>query len=253
MSGTESGAERAAPTGRGFPLTDTQQAYLVGRGDLYPLGNISTHAYLELEGPLDVGRFVRAWRLLVDRHPMLRTVVDPERQEQRTLAEVPDPPIEVVDLRERPPAEVAAVLAGLRERLSHEVRPAGEWPLFSVAVALLGAGVCRVHVGFDGLTVDWASWHVMYRDLSASYESVAGPSQGTSRRTCAGPRRSLTPRRRGRRRSSGSGGCRSFPDRPNCRCGSPRRRSRGRGSSAARRCSTPTRGRGCGGAPPTRA
>ncbi|MBD0739954.1 non-ribosomal peptide synthetase [Streptomyces sp. CBMA29] len=155
---------------RPFPLTDTQQAYLVGRGDLYPLGNVSTHAYLELEGPLDVGRFVRAWRLLVDRHGMLRTVIDPDRQEQRQLAEVPDPPIEVVDLRDRPAEEVRATLAALRERLSHEVRPADRWPLFSVAVCLLGDGVCRVHVGFDGLTVDWASWHVMYRDLSAFYE-----------------------------------------------------------------------------------
>lgn len=181
MSETASGTDRGAATGGGFPLTDTQQAYLVGRGDLYPLGNVSTHAYLELEGPLDVGRFVRAWRLLVDRHPMLRTVVDPERQEQRTLPEVPDPPIEVVDLRGRPPAEVAAVLAGLRERLSHEVRPAGRWPLFSVAVALLGEGVCRVHIGFDGLTVDWASWHVMYRDLSACYESAADAAGRTDR------------------------------------------------------------------------
>ncbi|MDN3356789.1 amino acid adenylation domain-containing protein [Actinomadura sp. DC4] len=149
-----------------FPLTDTQQAYLVGRGDLYELGNVSTHAYLELEGPLDAGRFVLAWRRLVDRHAMLRAVVAPEGQ--RVLPEVPDPPIEIVDLRGE--AEPGDALAAVRERLSHEVRPAGSWPLFSVVVCLLGDGVCRVHVGFDGLTVDWASWHVMYRDLSAYYE-----------------------------------------------------------------------------------
>ncbi|MFI6348456.1 amino acid adenylation domain-containing protein [Streptomyces sp. NPDC050560] len=162
----------AAPGGRGrpFPLTETQQAYLLGRGDGYPLGNVSTHAYLEFEGPLDVTRFVHAWRRLVDRHGMLRAVIDPRRLEQRVLAEVPDPPVEIADLRGLPPAEVAAALAALRERLSHEVRPADRWPLFSVAVCLLGEGVCRVHVGFDGLTVDWASWHVMYRDLSAYYD-----------------------------------------------------------------------------------
>ncbi|BBB02297.1 putative non-ribosomal peptide synthase [Actinacidiphila reveromycinica] len=167
------GPEQGAPASAAFPLTDTQQAYLVGRGDAYPLGNVSTHAYLELEGPLDAGRFVRAWRLLVDRHGMLRTVVDPTRQEQRELAEVPDPPIEVVDLRDRPADEVGAALAAVRERLSHEVRPAGVWPLFSVVVCLLQGGTCRVHVGFDGLTVDWASWHVMYRDLAAYYNDPA--------------------------------------------------------------------------------
>jgi pyochelin synthetase len=163
-----------------FPLTDTQQAYLVGRGDLYPLGNVSTHAYLELEGPLDAGRFVHAWRRLIDRHAMLRAVVGPDGQ--RVLPEVPDPPIEVIDLRDH--ASPGDVLAAVRERLSHEVRPADRWPLFSVAVCLLGGGVCRVHVGFDGLTVDWASWHVMYRDLSAFYEDPAAeppPVGGTFR------------------------------------------------------------------------
>lgn len=101
MTPAPDGAPAARPP-HPFPLTDTQQAYLVGRGDLYPLGNVSTHAYLELEGPLDIGRFVRAWRLLVDRHPMLRAVIDPDRQEQQVLPEVPDPPIEIVDLRDRP-------------------------------------------------------------------------------------------------------------------------------------------------------
>ncbi|WP_329139992.1 amino acid adenylation domain-containing protein [Streptomyces sp. NBC_01476] len=177
MTPAPDGAPAARPP-HPFPLTDTQQAYLVGRGDLYPLGNVSTHAYLELEGPLDIGRFVRAWRLLVDRHPMLRAVIDPDRQEQQVLPEVPDPPIEIVDLRDRPPQETRDTLAELRERLSHEVRPADRWPLFSVAVCLLGDGICRVHIGFDGLTVDWASWHVMYRDLSAYYEDPDTPLPG---------------------------------------------------------------------------
>ena len=44
-----------------FPLTDTQRAYLIGRGDFYPLGNVSTHAYLEYHCAIDPDRFAAAW------------------------------------------------------------------------------------------------------------------------------------------------------------------------------------------------
>jgi amino acid adenylation domain-containing protein len=164
-----------------FALTETQQAYLVGRGDGFALGNVSTHAYLELEGSLDAGRFTLAWRRLVDRHDMLRTVIDPARQVQRVLPAVADPPVEIVDLRGSSPEAVRASLAETRQRLSHEVRAVDRWPLFSVVVSLLGDGICRVHIGFDGLTIDWASWHVMYRELSTFYadpDAVLPPVAG---------------------------------------------------------------------------
>ncbi|WP_165956095.1 AMP-binding protein, partial [Streptomyces hainanensis] len=46
-----------------FPVTDQQQAYLLGRSDAFELGNVSTHAYLEFEGVgLDLERYVLAWR-----------------------------------------------------------------------------------------------------------------------------------------------------------------------------------------------
>ncbi|WP_345025781.1 AMP-binding protein, partial [Streptomyces sedi] len=67
-------AERFEP----FPVTDTQQAYLVGRTDAVEMGNVSTHAYIEYEGgELDLERFTLAWRRVIERHEMLRAVMDP--------------------------------------------------------------------------------------------------------------------------------------------------------------------------------
>jgi amino acid adenylation domain-containing protein/natural product biosynthesis luciferase-like monooxygenase protein len=41
-----------------FPLTDIQQAYWIGRGGAFPLGNIGAHSYFEFDARgLDVGRF----------------------------------------------------------------------------------------------------------------------------------------------------------------------------------------------------
>ncbi len=61
-----------------FPLTEVQQAYWIGRGGDFELGNVATHLYLEVESErLDLGRLTAAWRRLIERHDMLRAVVEP--------------------------------------------------------------------------------------------------------------------------------------------------------------------------------
>lgn len=153
-----------------FPLTDTQRAYLLGRGDVFELGNVSTHAYFEFEGDLDLDRFATAWRLLVERHDMLRAVIDPETLTQRVLPDAPPFVPDLVDLRAADARERERVLAELRERLSHEVRPPDRWPLFGVTVVRLRPDLVRVFIGFDGLVCDFASWHVLSGELSRLYE-----------------------------------------------------------------------------------
>ncbi|MYY07955.1 amino acid adenylation domain-containing protein [Streptomyces sp. SID4919] len=172
--------ERYAP----FPLTDTQRAYLLGRGDMFALGNVSTHAYFEFDGDLDLERFATAWRLLVERHDMLRAVMLPDSMEQRVLPDAPPFVPDVVDLRRLSVAAREAELAALRERLSHEVRPADRWPLFGVTVARLRDDLVRVFIGFDGLVCDFASWHVLSGELSLLYTdpgAVLEPLSGSFR------------------------------------------------------------------------
>src|SRR6185436_20195650 len=72
-----------------FPLTDVQEAYWIGRNAGMELGAVATHIYFEIDSTgLDVDRFERALRRQIDRHGMLRAVVDSDGR-QRILAEVP--------------------------------------------------------------------------------------------------------------------------------------------------------------------
>ncbi|GGM49130.1 hypothetical protein GCM10012275_20050 [Longimycelium tulufanense] len=158
-----------------FPLTDTQHAYLLGRTDLFELGNVSTHAYYEFEGELDIPRFVAAWQRLVERHDVLRVVIDVERLEQRVLPEVPPVPIEVVDLRKADEDTVRRRVEEIRARLSHEVVPADRWPLFTIALCRLTDTRVRAHISFDALILDYLSWKLLLADLSRYYLDPAVP------------------------------------------------------------------------------
>src|SRR6185436_20391332 len=66
-----------------FPLTDVQQAYLIGRGDAFALGQVSTHAYAEVDARgIDLARLTHAYRTLIARHDMLRAVVHPDGRQE---------------------------------------------------------------------------------------------------------------------------------------------------------------------------
>ncbi|MFC3998913.1 amino acid adenylation domain-containing protein [Nocardiopsis sediminis] len=158
----------ADPAGRfePFPLTDQQQAYLLGRTGVFELGNVSTHAYYEYEGELDVERFTLAWRRVIERHDVLRAVVLPDEGRQQVLSDPGEFTPEILDLRG---ADPAPALREVRDRLSHEVRPAGVWPLFAVVVSRLGDRRCRVHVSFDALILDYLSWQLLIADLTRFY------------------------------------------------------------------------------------
>ncbi|WP_345025939.1 condensation domain-containing protein, partial [Streptomyces sedi] len=95
--------------------------------------------------------------------------------QQRILPEVPAFSPTVIDLRGLAPADVEAELLELRDRLSHEVRPADVWPLFEVAVTLLDGDRVRVHLSVDALISDFASGRILFRELSHFYENPETP------------------------------------------------------------------------------
>ncbi|WP_424187996.1 non-ribosomal peptide synthetase [Actinokineospora sp. G85] len=149
-----------------FPLNDQQQAYLLGRTGVFELGGVSTHAYYEYEGDLDVDRFTAAWRRAIDRHDVLRAVMLPDTNQQVVLADPGEFTPVVRDLRGTDPAPV---LREVRDRLSHEVRPADQWPLYAVEVSVLADDRVRVHVSFDALVLDYLSWQLLIADLTRFY------------------------------------------------------------------------------------
>jgi amino acid adenylation domain-containing protein len=158
-----------------FPLTDVQAAYHTGRDPRFTLGGVGTWHYTEFDGTdVDPERLERAWNTVVERHGMLRAVV--ENGHQRVLPDVP--PVRI-PVRDACPGGAAEALAGLRARLSQQVRDPARWPLFAVEAVRYredeGAGRSdgeirtRIGIGLDYLVLDALSITTLYAELNALY------------------------------------------------------------------------------------
>ncbi|WP_244117369.1 non-ribosomal peptide synthetase/type I polyketide synthase [Burkholderia gladioli] len=150
-----------------FPLTDVQQAYWIGRHDSLELGGVSTHLYAEIEvEDLSHAQLEHAWQQLVERHDMLRAVID-EQGMQRVLPEVPPYRIDCRDLREASRAQRAEYLDIVRMALSHEASDTRSWPLFSVQAARMSETRLRLFVSLDNIVCDGLSMRILLAEWSA--------------------------------------------------------------------------------------
>jgi acyl carrier protein len=130
-----------------FPLTDLQQAYLLAKDPELNDDPIGCHVYREFRfDDLDVGQLTAAWRQVVDRHDVLRTVLTGDGR-QRIQQEVPVPVIPVHDARD-------GAVEAVRERLSHRRYEPRDYPLYSVEVTRGPARSAVVHLSIDALLVD---------------------------------------------------------------------------------------------------
>ena len=153
-----------------FPLTDVQQAYWVGRSGALDLGNVASHFYQEFDSDvLDLQRLERALNVLICRHDMLRAVTTRDGQ-QRILEDVPYYRIKTLDLRGQAPDDAAAQLDAIRERMSHNVLPADQWPLFELRGSLLDGSRVRLHFSIDILFTDAWSLVLLGRDILTFYQ-----------------------------------------------------------------------------------
>ncbi|MCE7009273.1 amino acid adenylation domain-containing protein [Kibdelosporangium philippinense] len=149
-----------------FPLTDIQQAYWLGRGGHFDLGNIGTHSYIEMPAQdLDITRYQRAWNRLIQRHPMLRMVLTPDGR-QRILPEVGEYVLRVHDGQDR---------MKIRERMSHQVFSGYEWPLFEVCVSRESPARSYVHISIDAFSLDAASFLQLFDEWMRLYENPDEP------------------------------------------------------------------------------
>ena len=178
--------QMAVGDGAPFPLTDIQQAYLVGRAAELELGKVGCHAYREFDcATVDLPRLQQAWNRLVARHPMLRAVFSADGT-QRVLDSVPAYRIEVEDLRGA--ADAPAILQQRREARSHRVFDPERWPLFEINAIQLD-GRMRLSVGVDLLIADAAAlitlfreWGVFYREPGQNLPPLAGRFADHARR-----------------------------------------------------------------------
>jgi len=149
-----------------FPLTDIQQAYLIGRTAELELGRVGCHAYREFESrDLDLPRLEEAWNRVVTRHPMLRSVMT-ETGRQRVLDSVPRYRIAERDLSSA--ADAGTELARMRAERSHRVFDPTTWPLFEIQATRLSDRI-NVSVGIDLLVADAAALITVFRDWGTLY------------------------------------------------------------------------------------
>lgn len=150
-----------------FPLTDVQQAYWVGRDPELPLGGIPAQFYVEYEyQDIDLPRLEAAWNALIQRHPMLRAVVDIDGR-QRIVPGTPWYQITVVAADDA----FAARLAEQRKRVSATTIDPATWPLFDIRVIRGPGRRAQLCATFDNLIVDGLSiltlfdeWRRLYAD-----------------------------------------------------------------------------------------
>jgi condensation domain-containing protein len=167
----ESHADRRVGTGTSaepFPLTDLQEAYLVGTSPLIELGGFEPHFYLEFDVvALAAQRTRDVLDRLVARHEHLRTVVVPGRgQRVLDVGELAPLRVAVTDLSRDTPANQRAALAETRDRMVASGRDPTRWPLFEVAVSVLRRHRARIHVGMSLLLVDaHSTWHLLLEAL----------------------------------------------------------------------------------------
>ncbi|TWP53885.1 amino acid adenylation domain-containing protein [Lentzea tibetensis] len=154
------------------PLTELQEAYLVGRFDGLGLGGVASHAYGEYSmAELDPDRAVAAWDEIVRRHAALRMVAT-RGGRQCEITPTAAWQVQVDDLRED--QDAAAKVAATRARMSCQVLDAYKGPLFELRLTLLPDEV-RIHVSFDLLMLDAQSIFVVIHEWGVRYRGLALP------------------------------------------------------------------------------
>src|SRR5712692_7028505 len=153
-----------------FPLTDLQAAHFVAK-HIPESDPVGAHMYLEFPVvDLDVDRLERAWRQLLDIHPMLRARIDRDGT-QSVPINAPVFSIACYEVAADPKA-LDQHLEVVRAEMSHRVYQPGDWPLFDIRVTRVPGSASRVHVSMDSWIVDGASASLLYRQWRLLYDSL---------------------------------------------------------------------------------
>ncbi|MCR4943342.1 MAG: amino acid adenylation domain-containing protein, partial [Clostridium sp.] len=154
-----------------FKLTDVQMSYLLGRQKEYELGGVSTHVYIELETEFDMVRFNEALQQLINRHPMLRSIILPSGQ-QKILDEIPKYEIMVKDIRSLSEEEKNTSIIKERDRMSHNIFNPEVWPMFEFKALKVSDNKNYLFIGLDMLIADGASIQMIFKELVDNYNDI---------------------------------------------------------------------------------
>ncbi|QUG73800.1 amino acid adenylation domain-containing protein [Erwinia sp. E602] len=145
---------RPAAADGSTPLTPLQQAYLMGRSELWSLGGVAMHEFREYRGHADPAALRARLEQLVAHYAALRTCIDSDRLTQRVLPAA-EARLEVVDLRHLERAAALAQVDTLREQHSHNRHDPAQPPYGIVLVQLAdGPFDTVIFTSFDALILD---------------------------------------------------------------------------------------------------
>ena len=154
-----------------FPLTDVQLAYVIGRENAaLGMSDVSSHVYFELETRnLDLERYQNAWRKLIERHDMMRSIILPKGQQQ-VLEQVPPFEIQFFDLSKASEEEKQAKIEAIRDELGQAVKAVDVWPMYDIYVTRLDEESYRIHLSMEGLLGDVLSFNIILSEVKRFYE-----------------------------------------------------------------------------------
>ena len=147
-----------------FALSDIQQAYLAGREKGFLLGGVGSQFFVEFDvGELDTLRFEKAVNYLINRHDMLRTVV--EGVKQKVLKNTPSFVLKIHTVDEFNNFEAKK----LRDKLSAQVIDPSCWPVFDIQAMKNESEKYRIFVCLDNLMLDGLSMKIFFAELEQRY------------------------------------------------------------------------------------
>lgn len=149
-----------------FPLTDIQSAYLLGRGNSFEYGNVSSHVYFEIIFPkLDRVRAEKVWNKLIRRHHSLRNIITPDSK-QKTLENVPD--YKLIWNEKQCFSTDDESIKEIRNNLINKYYEVEKWPLFDIGVSHVNKKSI-MHLSFDFLILDWVSIWILIKEYEQLY------------------------------------------------------------------------------------
>jgi acyl transferase domain-containing protein len=135
-------------------------------------GTLPNELYVELELDESAEAFEASWQRLVDRHDMLRAVVQDDGC-LRVLREVPAYRVPVADLTGLGEAQAEEALQQTRREMIAGALDSSRWPLFELRASRLGATL-RMHMRFSVLIVDTHSLGVLAAERACLRDDPAG-------------------------------------------------------------------------------
>lgn len=153
-----------------FTLTDIQNSYVMGRNNIYELGGVACHGYLEVvfDEVIDISGMEQAWNKVIQKHDMLRAIVF-DVGYQIVQETVPYVQIPVIDLRGNSENREAKK-EKLRKELSNKQYPLGKWPMCELAVCI-EENRSIIHFSLDMLIADFLSMNIILNDLEMFYRN----------------------------------------------------------------------------------